>query len=77
MKKLSKLLFGTVTLVAVGLFVMGYLVQVTRQGAGSTVSKAARSTTLTASDDVLSLEQDLGVLEKDTTAEDEAKLDAE
>lgn len=77
MKRLSKLLFGTVTLVAFGLFVMGYLVQVTREGAGPTVSRAAKSTTLTASDDVLSLEQDLAVLEKDTTVEDEAQLDAE
>lgn len=77
MKKLSKLLFGTVTLTALGLFVMGYVVQMTREGAGPTVSKAAKSMVLTASDDVLSLEQDLAVLEKDPTVEDEAKLDAE
>lgn len=77
MKTHAKLLFGTVTLTALGFFVMGYLVQVTQQGAVSTMSKAAQSTQLTASDDILSLEQDLATLEKDATLEDEAKLEEE
>ena len=58
----------------VGLVLFSYMVKVTKEGAGTTVSRASKPATLTAGDDVLSLEQDLRSLQKDETFSDESTL---
>ncbi len=59
---------------ALMLVVIAYLVSVTMRGAGPTDTRASKPMTLTAGDDVLSLETDLRMLKKDTTVSEENSL---